>query len=133
MVKFSVPVLLALLALNACAAITDGSMQTIAVKTMAGDRDVAGAQCELTNDKGAWEVMTPGSVLVRRGYGDLAIRCDHDGYIPTGGSIPSTTRQIAFGNLAFLAAAPIAAAIDVGTGSAYDYPGPVIVKLQPLR
>ena len=34
--------------------------------TEASGTEVPGASCRLTNDKGAWNVLTPGEVTVRR-------------------------------------------------------------------
>ena len=41
-----------LVALSACASMLDGSSQTIAVKAMSGERDIAAAHCTLSNNKG---------------------------------------------------------------------------------
>ena len=39
-----------------------------------------GAQCELKNNKGAWSVVTPGEVKVKRSKQLLKITCVKDGY-----------------------------------------------------
>lgn len=126
--KASAVLWLWLAALGGCASIVDGTDQTLAVKTMSGEYDIAGAQCTLTNNKGEWHVVTPGTVTIHRSYNDLNVRCAKDGFVPNVGSVPSGTRDIAFGNI-FLGAV-IGGAIDMGTGAAYDYPSPIIMQLQ---
>jgi hypothetical protein len=120
-----------LLALGACASILDGSSQSLSVKTVSSGNDVAGAQCSLTNDKGVWYVVSPGSVTVHRSYDPLNVKCEFNGYTPNTGAVPSGTKGLAFGNILF--GGLIGAAVDVGTGSAYDYPNPIIVNLQPAK
>ena len=108
------------LSLSACASIIDGSNQSVSVKTVSGTKDIAGARCSLTNDKGTWYVTSPGSVSVHRSYDTLNVSCESDGYIANAGSAPSGTKGIAFGNILF--GGLIGAAVDAGTGAAYDYP-----------
>ena len=123
--------LIPLSALSACASIVDGSSQSLSVKTMSGPSDVAGAQCSLTNDKGVWYVTSPGSVTVHRSYDPLNVKCEAPGYVSNAGSASSATKGIAFGNILF--GGLIGAAVDVGTGAAYDYPSPIVVNLQPVK
>jgi hypothetical protein len=129
--RLSAPLSVALLlALSACAAILDGSDQIISVKARSGLTYLTGTQCKLTNNKGIWYVTAPDSVTVHRSYDDLNVKCEHDGYIANTGSAPSSTRGMAYGNIVF--GGVIGAAVDMGTGSAYDYPSPIIVELQPM-
>jgi hypothetical protein len=117
--------------LSACASILDGSNQSISVKTISGANDIVGARCTVINDKGTWYVTSPGSVTVQRSYDTLNVKCESDGYIANAGSAPSSTKGLAFGNILF--GGLIGAAVDVGTGAAYDYPSPIIVNLQPVK
>jgi hypothetical protein len=122
-------VLLTLLGLGACASVLNGASQNLVVKTKSGMRDVAGASCTLSNNKGTWYVTSPGAVTVHRGADNLNVRCEYPGYIANAGSAPPTTGDLVFGNL--IVGGVVGAAIDVGDGSAYDYPSPIIVNLQP--
>jgi hypothetical protein len=122
-------VLLSLLGLGACASVLDGWSQNVVVKTQSGGRDVGGASCTLSNNKGTWYVTSPGSVNVHRSFDDLNVRCEYGGYVPNAGSAPSTTKSLFLGNV-IIGWLP-GAALDVGDGSAYDYPSPIIVNLQP--
>jgi hypothetical protein len=119
---------LPLLGLCSCALIFDGPGQNVEVKTVSGERDVAGAVCTLENSKGTWQTISPGAVTVHRGYGDLNVRCERGGYVANGGSVPSASKDLWWGNVIF--GGLVGAAIDVGVGSAYDYPSPIVVNLQ---
>ncbi|GGB57056.1 hypothetical protein GCM10011505_42450 [Tistrella bauzanensis] len=108
----------------ACASITAGSTQSIAVQTS----PEAGAQCELRNDKGAWTIpSTPGSTSISKSYDDMTIVCS----TPTGWngstSIRSETAGAAFGNI--IAGGLIGAAVDMSSGAAYLYPSSAIVMM----
>jgi hypothetical protein len=92
---------------------------------------LANSQCTLMNNKGTWYTTTPNSVAVHRSYDDLNVKCAHDGYIAKASSAPSSTKGLAFGNILF--GGLIGTAIDMGTGAAYDYPGTLIMDLQPAK
>ena len=116
--------IIALLSLSACASITTGQNQSLSVQTI----PMSGAKCKISNDKGTWYVpSTPGSVTVTRSYSDLAVSCEkelHSGL----NTVKSATKGMAFGNI--LAGGIIGAAVDAGTGAAYDYPYSITVELK---
>jgi hypothetical protein len=118
--------LLATCALSACASITAGTTETIAISTT----PKAGAVCDVANEKGRWTVNpTPGVTTVTKSYGDLTISCSHpDGDRGTM-SIQSSTAGAAFGNI--IAGGIIGAAVDMASGAAYIYPSNVAVPLAP--
>lgn len=109
--------------LTGCASIVSGQNQPVSVDTPGCNP----AKCQLTNDKGSWFVTTPGSVTVRRAYGNLAVNCTKDGYAPVSSSVASSTKAMAFGNI--LLGGVIGAGVDIGTGAAYDYPTVISVPL----
>jgi hypothetical protein len=117
----------AALQLGGCASIVTGHNQPLSVETRHGAQAVAGANCKLENDKGAWFVTTPGSVTVRRSYGDLNIRCEKPGLPPGSLAVQSSTKAMAFGNILF--GGGIGAGVDVATGAAYDYPSLITVPM----
>ena len=120
-----------LFALSGRASIIDGSSQSLSVKTATpGGDDVADARCALTNNKGTWYLTSPASVAVHRSYDDMNVTCSKAGYIANARSVSSATKGMTFGNILF--GSLIGAAVDMGTGSAYDYPSPIIVQLQPV-
>lgn len=110
-----------------CASIVNGQNQSISVETRSDAGAVAGAQCKLTNNKGAWFVTTPGSTTVQRSFEDLSVACDKPG-IPTGlATVKSSTKAMAFGNIIF--GGVIGAGVDVATGAAYDYPPLLTIEM----
>ncbi len=110
-----------------CASIVNGQNQSVTVTTRADGADVPGAKCTLTNDKGKWYTATPGSVVVRRSYGELAVNCTHETREAGAQSFKSATKAMAFGNAIF--GGVIGVAVDVSTGAAYDYPDLLPVTL----
>lgn len=114
----------ALLSVSGCASVTTGQNQSVSVST--GSQ--TGAVCTLSNDGGTWYVnSTPGSVTVKRSYSDLTVNCTK-GELAGTQVVKSNTKAMAFGNI--VAGGVIGAAVDVGTGSAYDYPTLIEVQLK---
>jgi hypothetical protein len=112
---------------SGCASIVGGQNQSISVTTASDGNDVEGAKCNLQNDKGSWYATTPGSVTVRRSYGDLLVTCKLDGAAPGTTSVKSTTKALAFGNAIF--GGVIGVAVDTASGAAYDYPNTIRVAM----
>ena len=113
--------LLALVAvLPGCASIVGGSDQTVSIRAVNDTEDVSGAMCELVSNKGTWFVTTPGTVPITRGYDPLTITCKKADMEPGIVTVGSTTKGMAFGNI--LLGGIIGAAVDMGTGAAYEYP-----------
>lgn len=116
---------------SGCASIVTGHNQSLSVQTMADGKSVSGAQCKLENDKGAWYATSPGTVTVRRSYADLNVRCEKDDHEPGIVTAASATKGMAFGNILF--GGFIGAAVDAGSGAAYDYPSIISVELGQRR
>lgn len=110
-----------------CASITTGQNQSLSVETRADGKPVAGASCKLENDKGTWYATSPGTAVVRRSYDDLNVRCEKAGHEPGVTAAKSSTKAMAFGNILF--GGIIGAAVDAGSGAAYDYPSIIAVEL----
>lgn len=103
-----------------CASIVSGQNQSLSVETLQAGKPLSGASCKLDNDKGSWYVTTPGSVTVRRSMEAINLRCEKDGMEPGVAAVQSATKGMAFGNILF--GGFIGAAVDAGSGAAYDYP-----------
>lgn len=125
--KECLAVALAAATLSGCASIVTGHNQSLSVETRHKGDPVSGANCKLVNDKGTWFVTTPGSVTVRRSYGDLSVRCEKDGLEPGIAAVKSSTKGMAFGNILF--GGIIGGAVDAGSGAAYDYPPLITVEM----
>ena len=115
---------IALLGLSGCASIVDGSHQVLSVVTP----NVEKANCTMTNNKGTFYVTTPGTVTVHRSYDPLHVDCTRAGYEDGLVVVKSSTKGMAFGNI--LAGGIIGAAVDMGTGAAYDYPQKIVVPMR---
>jgi hypothetical protein len=114
----------AVLAVTGCATITTGQNQPLSVETPG----CAGATCKLSNDKGSWFVSaTPGSATVQRAYGDMTVTCEKGDFRSNPYIVKSSTKAMAFGNIIF--GGLIGAAVDAGSGAAYDYPTLVTVPM----
>lgn len=117
----TIPLILASFAiLPGCASIVSGHNQSVSVETRYKGTALTGANCKLSNDKGAWFVTTPGSTVVRRSAEDIAVRCEKDGAQPGIASVKSSTKGMAFGNILF--GGFIGAGVDIASGAAFDYP-----------
>lgn len=110
-----------------CASIVTGQNQPVSVETHYKGKAILKANCKLNNDKGTWFVTTPGSITVSRSYSDLLVRCEKDGYDPGILAVKSSTKGMAFGNIIF--GGFIGAAVDMGSGAAYDYPSLIGVEM----
>jgi hypothetical protein len=114
---------LSFIILSGCASIVNGQNQSVSVDTPG----CSPANCELTNDKGKWFVTTPGTVTVRRAFGNMEVACSKAGFATVSSSVASSTKAMAFGNILF--GGVIGAGVDMGTGAAYDYPPVISVPL----
>ncbi|MEH6437115.1 hypothetical protein [Massilia sp. DD77] len=106
--------------LTGCASIVSGTSQVVSVETMQPTGRVDGASCKLENEKGVYFVTTPGTVTIRRAYGDMNVKCEKAGMEAGLATIKSSTKGMAFGNIVF--GGVIGAGVDVASGAAYDYP-----------
>lgn len=111
-----------------CASIVNGQNQVVSVETRYKGQSLAGASCQLNNGKGTFFVTTPGTVTVLRAYDDMSVKCEKEG-MPAGiAAVKSSTKPMAFGNVIF--GGVIGAAIDAGSGAAYDYPALITVIME---
>ncbi len=116
------------LELAGCASIVDGNTQSLSVKTLdKTEQAFSGAKCSLTNDKGVWYLVAPGSVTVHRSYADLVVACEAPEQEPGSTRASSSTKGMAFGNI--LVGGIIGAGVDIATGAAYDYPQLITVTM----
>ncbi len=102
-----------------CASITGSRNQPVSVTCTADGKPVNGANCSLINDKGQWFVTTPGTVMIQKAYGDLAISCKKDDATGTA-TFKSTSEGAVWGNV--IAGGLIGYAVDASSGAGFAYP-----------
>jgi hypothetical protein len=118
-----------LLVLSGCASVAGEKMQPIAVQSIQDNKEVAGVGCTLTNDAGSWFVTSPGSVVVHKSTGDLAIDCKKENLFGKE-TLVSKSNGAVWGNL--LLGGGIGYIVDRNTGAGFDYPSTVTVKLRTI-
>ena len=117
-----------LTALTGCASIRDSKNQPVSVSAVCDGQPVAEASCTLMNDKGSWYVKTPGSVMIQKAYGDLAVDCKKGDAVAST-KFKSSSNGGVWGNL--LAGGIIGYAVDAISGAGFDYPSTMTVTLPP--
>ena len=129
-VKYFIVLISSLMLMSGCSTqIGEGTAQSISVETIeraSGDR-IIDARCDLSNDEGAWTLLTPGSVTIQRSNKPLSVKCQKTGYIEDYSSVDSKTKANMWGNI--IIGGGIGAIIDHNNGSAYDYPEVVRISL----
>jgi hypothetical protein len=109
------------LSIVGCASVTNDSTHPMKVETKnAAGQLVAGAECKLTNDYGAFSVKSGDTALVRRSSKDLDILCKHPENPEATARAISRANAGMFGNIIF--GGGIGAIIDHNKGTAYTYP-----------
>jgi hypothetical protein len=117
-----------LLWLGGCASVTRSNTQEVSVRTVCEGVLVSNANCLLKNDKGQWNVSSPGSTMVNKSYEGLYVRCERNGASGENSYI-SKNNVGAWGN--YLLGGGIGYLVDVQSGSGFDYPDSITVVLQP--
>lgn len=120
--------IVALASTSGCASITGSKNQPVSIAAVCEAEVVHGATCTLANDKGQWFASTPGSVMIQKSGGDLAVNCKKQESVGVGTFVSKSNGGI-WGNL--LLGGPIGAAIDAGSGAGFDYPASMTVIMNP--
>lgn len=120
--------LLALIAagLPACATITTGTSQSIAVLT-----EPPGASCTLSREGGVIAVVnpTPGTVTVSKSTRDIVVNCTRPGHLPSAASHVAQFQGMTVGNV--LIGGLIGFGIDAASGALSFYPDNLTLALAP--
>lgn len=115
--------------LTGCASIAGEKMQSIAVQAIHDNKELAGIGCTLTNDAGSWFVTAPGSVLVHKSTGDLAIDCKRDDIFGRQ-TLVSKSNGAVWGNI--LVGGGIGYIVDRNTGAGFDYPATTTIMMRKV-
>ena len=110
-----------------CASVTSGTTQQLKVTPVCEGRIVA-ASCELSNDKGRWDVGAPGAVTIGKSYADLSVSCRRGGSSGAATFVSKSNNNIA-GNI--ILGGVIGAALDSASGAGFNYPEELPVVLRP--
>jgi len=113
-------------ALGGCATVTSGGFQTVDIRT-----EPAGADCMFSRDGVPLARVnpTPGSILVGKSAGSIAVLCRKPGFEDTGGTIGSGFQPMTLGNIVL--GGIIGVVVDASTGAMTKYPEAVTFLLIP--
>ncbi|MBX9726140.1 MAG: hypothetical protein K2X09_02640 [Rickettsiales bacterium] len=120
-------IIFTLTTLSACATLTGGHEQEIAVSTTP-----AGAKCLLTNGQESWTIeTTPGAVSLPRAYQPIRVSCSLTRYETAHITLEPQTRGRAYGNILLLGLPTL---VDASTGAGYEYtPEAIALTLTPTK
>ena len=114
--------------LGGCASVTQGTTQALSVTAVCEGRIVLDASCEVSNEKGRWQLKTPGSVTVRKAYGDLVAVCRKDSASGTATFVSKANNGV-WGNV--IIGGVVGYAVDSSSGAGFNYPNELPVVLVP--
>ena len=108
-----------------CASIFSSKYETMSIQAQQNEKELVGVDCNLSNDKGSWQVTTPSDVKVRRSHRDLQVNCEkgQENFIPT--SVSSSVSPLFFGNIIF--GGIIGMVVDYTNGPGFRYPKEIII------
>lgn len=111
-----------------CATITSSELQPINVAAYTRDgQTLDKAKCKLQNDKGIWQVETPGFAEVHRSSEDLTVECRKPGQPDGFARVISRAAAGMYGNIVF--GGVVGGLIDHTKGTGYDYPSLINVRM----
>ena len=118
--------LLVLSSMGGCATVTGGTHQSLHVETAYKGSLVSGVHCTLRNNKGSYDVTTPGSVEVHKG--SLMQTVCRDARYPVGyaANVPNINGAT-FGNI--LIGGLVGTAVDAMSGASATYHDSVHVEM----
>ena len=88
---------------------------------------IVGASCRLTDNKGTWFLVKPGSTAVHRSFGELSFKCDSEPDVPSLLAVKSSIKALVAGNILF--GGVNGSGIDAATGAADDDPPLITVAM----
>lgn len=105
-----------LVLLPACATITKGTTQTVAIDTPG----VSGATCTLTSEGiGSRTLVTPGTIMLDKSQHAIAVRCTKECFQDGSGIIGSNTETMTAGNI--LVGGVVGLGVDAASGAMNKY------------
>jgi hypothetical protein len=111
--------------LVACATITRGTTQVVAIDTPGAP----GATCTLQTQNGPQVVVTPNAVTLNKGSNPIPIQCTKDCYVLGSSIIPVNAEAMSAGNV--ILGGVIGLGVDAATGAMNKYPDIITVSMTP--
>ena len=113
--------------LAACATITKGTTQVVAVNTPG----VTGASCTLTSPAiGSLTIVTPDTISLPKASDNIAVRCSKECYQDGAGVISSNLEGMAAGNI--ILGGVIGLGVDAVSGAMNKYTPEIQVAMAPV-
>lgn len=109
-----------------CASVTSGSTQPIFVAT----NPVAGATCTLSNGRGRWSVVSPGSVTVEKSVTVIKAVCTKPGWQDGVAYLTPRVPAMAQAGMMLPYVGIVSAAVDGSTGAGNEYPDAVAIAMK---
>jgi len=121
-------VVLIALALSAvaCATITKGTTQVVAIDTPGAP----GAACIVSTPAGPQELMTPGTITLAKSSNSLPVRCTKACHQEGVGVLASGVEVMSAGNL--IVGGVVGIGIDAASGAMHKYPDQISVMMIPI-
>jgi hypothetical protein len=119
----SVAVVACTLIVVACATITRGTTQLVAIDTPGAP----GATCTLQTQSGPQVITTSNAVTLNKGSNAIPIQCTKDCYLVGSSIVPVNTEAMAAGNV--ILGGVIGLGVDAATGAMNKYPDVVTVAM----
>lgn len=111
-----------------CASVMESSEQPIQVATA----PESGADCRLSNDRGEWHLVSPGTVTVKKSASVLSIVCSKPGFKDAKLYASARMSTAALVGMMMPYAGLINAAVDGSSGAAQSYETAYLVNMTPL-
>ena len=115
-------------AVSGCASVAEGNTQPITVATA----PIAGATCTLSNTRGKWSVVTPGTVIVEKSNSVIKAVCVKDGWQDGAGYLTPHVPAMAMVGMMMPYVGLVSAAVDGSTGAGSVYPSSLLVSLKEM-
>jgi hypothetical protein len=111
-----------------CASIADGTTESIYVTSLPD----TGANCEVTNARGSWSAITPGTVVVKKSDSVLAVHCTKDGRRDAKEYYAAKLPTDALIGAMIPYAGIVSAAVDGSSGASGEYPNTITIIMQKI-
>jgi hypothetical protein len=112
--------------IGGCASVMEGTTEPIYVVTS----PEVGATCQVSNERGSWSVVTPGTVVVKKSDSVLVVHCAKEGRRDAKEYYASKLPNAALIGALIPYAGIVSAAVDGSSGASGEYPNAITIILQ---